>query len=239
MTLLAPNGNAATTDSRHLPFDASRSPVATPRHRRGPSEQILGPRDVEVLRWLAEQYAARVDHLQGILGCGERQTQRVIARLRARDLVHCERLSTHEPRWLLPTTFGLRLSLTGFRPWHPHLALLAHCGAVNDVRLHIERRSPEAVWTSERQLGRKYGLKGHLPDGVVLLEGKTVAIEVELTPKAKPRTARIIDGLCAGHDSVLYFASPEARESLLKLAANNRWPSLGIRALPGESGAQA
>jgi hypothetical protein len=200
--------------------------------RRRPSEQILGPRDIEVLGWVANQYAGRVDHLQHLLGCGERQTQRVIARLRARNLVHCERLSTREPRWLVPTPLGLRLSLTGFRPWHPHLVLLAHCAAVNDVRLYIEQRSPDAVWTSERELARKHGTKGHLPDGVVLDGDKNIGIEVELTPKAKKRTAGIIDRLCASYDVVLYFASPNAYENLTELAEGGRWPALGIRELP-------
>ena len=202
------------------------------RRRRGPSEQILGPRDIETLRWLAEQYAGRIDHLQRLLGCGERQAQRVIARLRAHDLVRYELLAAGEPRWVIPAPAGLRLSLTGFRPWRPNLMLLAHCAAVNDVRLHIEERSPDAVWTSERQLARKQGTKGHLPDGVVLLEGKQVAIEVELTPKSKTRTTAIIIQLCSTYDTVLYFAAPDAHDNLTELAATGKWPTFGVRELP-------
>lgn len=209
------------------------------RGRRGPREQILGPRDVETLRWLAEQYAGRIDHLQHLLGCGERQAQRVIARLRAHDLVRYELLSAGEPRWVIPAPAGLRLSLTGFRPWRPNLMLLAHCAAVNDVRLHIEERSPDAVWTSERQLARKHGTKGHLPDGVVLVDGKRVAIEVELTPKSKTRTTSIITQLCSTYDTALYFAAPDAHDNLTELAATGKWPTFGVRELPTIVGDQS
>lgn len=202
------------------------------RARRGPGEQILGPRDVELLRWLAEQYAGRIDHIQGLLGCGERQAQRVVARLRAHNLVHYELLAAREPRWVIPAAAGLRLSLTGFRIWQPNLMLLTHCAAVNDVRLHIEHRSPGCAWTSERQLARKHGTKGHLPDGLVTLDGKRVAIEVELTPKSKARTTSIIKELCSTYDTVLYFAAPSAHDNLLELAATGKWPTLGVRELP-------
>lgn len=200
--------------------------------RRGPAEQILGPRDVEVLCWLAEQYAARVDQLQVLLGCRERQAQRVVARLRAHGLVWSKRLTGHEPPWVTPTALGLQLTHTGFRLWAPGLTLLAHTAAVNDVRLHIQSRSPSSVWTSERQLAREKGTRGHLPDAVVLTDGQRVAIEVELTPKSKRRTIAIINGLCASYDTVLYFVSPQVRANLTKLTAGGRWPKLGIRELP-------
>ena len=95
------------------------------------------------------------------------------------------------------------------------------------------------MWISERQLIREHGAKGQIPDGVVLVGGQRIAIEVELTPKAKARTSTIIDGLCASYASVLYFAPPEVRHNLTQLATSGRWPSLGMRALPGEPGAQS
>jgi hypothetical protein len=104
--------------------------------------------------------------------------------------------------------------------------------AVNDVRLHIQSRSPSSVWTSERQLAREEGTCGHLPDAVVLTDGQRVAIEVELTPKSKRRTTAIVNGLCASYDTVLYFASPQVHTNLTKLAADGRWPNLGLRGLP-------
>lgn len=72
-------------DARTTPDNDQTRPGQT--RRRRPAEQLLTVRDVEVLRGLAEQYAGRIDHVQALLGCGERQCQRVLARLRAHDLV--------------------------------------------------------------------------------------------------------------------------------------------------------
>lgn len=127
----------------------------------------------------------------------------------------------------------MRLSATGFRTWSPNVTLLSHCAAVNDVRLHIEGRSPECVWTSERELAREYGTKGHVPDGVVLLDGQSIAIEVKLTIKPEKRLRGILKNLASDYDAVLYYtaAGPHKR-----LAETGRWPRLGIRDLPNTSG---
>lgn len=202
------------------------------RKRRAPSEQALTCKDIDVLGWLACQYAGRVDHLQRLLGCGDRQTQRVIARLRAHDLVACERILVREPPWVLPTATGLRLSATGFRVWPPNVVMLGHIAAVNQVRLHIEERSPDGRWVSERQLARKEGTKKHLADGVVQLDGQSIAIEVELTAKSRRRTAKIIETLVKSYDTVLYYAAAEPYEILTELNSSKRWPTLGIRELP-------
>lgn len=225
-----------TTTSPSVVFDSANALAAVKRRRRSPAEQLLTSRDIELLGWLAEQYAGRLDHIQRLLGCGRRQTSRVIARLRAHALVRCELLVGSEPRWVIPTPLGLRLSGTGFRAWRPNLALLAHCAAVNDVRLHIEARSPHAHWNSERELAREHGYKGHLPDGVVVLDGKSIAVEVELTPKSKARTRAIIDLLCDRYDTVLYFAAPAAHQALVQLAGQGQWTNLGIRELPDGRG---
>jgi hypothetical protein len=170
----------STANHTHiLTVPAASQPVSTSqvsgierRRRRGPSEQLLGRRDIDTLGWLAHQYARRVDHVQQLLGCGERQAQRVLSRLRAHGLVTWERILLREPPWVVPTLAGMRLSATGFRMWEPSLTLLAHVAAVNDVRLHVEHRSPESMWTSERQIARKEGLKKHIVDGLVLTSPK-------------------------------------------------------------------
>ncbi len=199
---------------------------------------MLTPRDIEILGWLAEQYAGRQDHLERLLGCGDRQARRVIARLRAHNLVRVDRLLVKEPAWVTPTTRGLALTGSGFRVWKPNLTLLGHTAAVNDVRLHIQSRSPGSVWISERELAREQGISGHLPDGVVTLDGRAVAIEVELTLKSQRRLRAILDDLARTYDTFLYFAEPSPRKHLIELAASGRWPGLGVRELPTPGGDQ-
>jgi protein involved in plasmid replication-relaxation len=199
--------------------------------RRG-SHETLRRRDLEVLAWLGEQYGARVDQLEILLGCGPRTVQRVLARLHAHGLIETRRLLVGEPAWVLPTSAGLRACDSSFGAWRPRIGLLSHVAAVNDVRLHIQGRSRESEWIPERMLARNRKAGEHLPDAVVLSDGRRVAIEVELTVKSQRRITAILDELTRRFDATVYFCSPPPRRQLTALADSGRWPGLGVRELP-------
>ena len=169
--------------------------IAPTAPRRG-SRETLRTRDLEILVWLGEQYAARVDQLETLLDCGPRTVQRVIARLREHGLITTRRLLVGEAAWVIPTSTGLRATGAGFKTWEPRLGLLAHVAAVNDVRLHVQGRSPGSEWVPERLLARERQPAEHLPDGVVLFDGQRVAIEVgadrqvPATDHSNPRRAQ-------------------------------------------------
>jgi hypothetical protein len=205
-----------------------------PGERRG-GHETLRRRDLEVLGWLGEQYGARVDQLEILLDCGARTIQRVIGRLGDQDLVSTRRLLVGEPAWVIPTSAGLRATGHGYGTWTPRLGLLTHVAAVNDVRLHIQARSPESEWIPERLLARERQAGEHLPDAVVLVDGQRVAIEVELTVKSQRRITAILNELASRHDAVLYFCAPGPRRQLTALAQSGRWPTLGVRELPHPS----
>lgn len=112
------------------------------------------------------------------------------------------------------------------------MGLLAHVAAVNNVRLHVQARSPESEWVPERLLARERQPGEHLPDAVVLAQGRRVAIEVELTIKSQRRVTAILDELTARFDAVLYFCAPGPYRQLTQLAESGRWPALGVRELP-------
>ena len=57
------------------------------RTERRAAAEPLRARDLEMLRWMGEQYGARVDQLEVLLGCDPRTVQRVLARLRAAGLI--------------------------------------------------------------------------------------------------------------------------------------------------------
>jgi len=194
--------------------------------------ELLRRRDLVLLAWLGEQYAARTDQLEVLLGCGPRTVQRVLARLRGQGLVTVRRLLVGEGAWVTPTAVGMRASGSGFGVWQPRLGLLAHVAAVNDVRLHVQGRSPASEWVCERQLARERRAGEHLPDAVVIHEGQRVAIEVELTVKTGRRVETILDELAARHDTVLYFCAPGPHRQLTSLVETGRWPGLGVRELP-------
>jgi len=200
--------------------------------RRRACAEPLRARDVELLCWLAEQYGARVDQLRALFGCHPRTVERTLARLRAAGLIELRRLLVGEPAWVNPTSRGLRATGQGFGVWRPRLGVLAHVAAVNDVRLHIARRSPQSEWVCERVLAREREAGEHLPDALVISEGRCVAIEVELTVKSRQRVRAILDELSQRHDAILYFCAPGTHRQLSHLAGSGQWPALGVRELP-------
>lgn len=200
--------------------------------RRG-SEPLLRTRDLELLAWIAEQYAARVDQLGVLIGCGPRTVQRALARLRVQGMVETFRLLADQPAWVTPTARGLRACNSPFGVWQPRLSLIAHVAAVNDVRLHVQARDPQAQWLPERLLAKqRTSSRDHLPDAIVLTDQRRVAIEVELTVKSRRRLEAILDQLARHYDAAVYFCAPAPHRVLSTLAQTGRWPSLGIRPLP-------
>jgi DNA-binding CsgD family transcriptional regulator len=200
--------------------------------RRSSPGVLLHPRDMVLLGWLAEQYAATTDQLAVLLGCGPRSVQRVLARLRDSGLVSTYRVLVGVPAWVTPTRAGLRACGSQYRVWQPKLGVLLHTAAVNDVRLHIQGRSPDAEWVSERALARDRQEGEHLPDGVVVTDGRRVAVEVELTVKSERRVRVILDELTDRFDMVLYYCQPVTHRQLSALKESGCWPTLGVRELP-------
>jgi hypothetical protein len=193
---------------------------------------VLRRRDLEVLGWLAEQYGARADQLEVLVGAGPRTMQRTVARLRAAGLVRTQRVLVDEPAWVLPTGAGMAACSSGFGVWRPRIGSLAHVAATNDVRLHVQGRAPSTEWIPERVLARDRLAGEHLCDGVAITEGRRVAIEVELTVKSRRRVTAILDELVVRFDAVLYFCAPGPHRQLIELAETGRWPTLGVRELP-------
>jgi DNA-binding transcriptional ArsR family regulator len=199
---------------------------------RGGGHETLRRGDLELVGWLGEQYGARTDQLEVLLGCGPRTVQRVLARLRDAGLVTSRRLLVGDPTWVIPTGAGLRAAGHSFAVWQPRVGLLAHVAAVNDVRLHVQARSPGSEWIGERLLARERQAGEHLPDAVVLVDGQRVAIEVELTVKSQRRVTVILDELAGRFDAVLYFCAAGPHRQLTGLVQSGRWPALGVRELP-------
>ncbi len=218
---------------RHHP---SRVRAAVPHHdadHHAGGGELLRSRDLELLGWVAEQYAARIDQLGVLIGCGPRTVQRTLARLRAQGMIQTIRLLADQPAWVTPTVRGLRACASPHGLWRPRLSLIAHVAAVNDVRLHVQARDPQAQWVCERLLAaQRSDPRRHLPDAVVITDQRQVAIEVELTVKSRRRLEGILHQLTRHHHASIYFCAPGPHRVLTALAATGRWPTLGIRRLP-------
>ena len=216
----------------------SRGRLGTRGAHRGDHERLRAS-DVVLLGWLAEQYGAPACQLELLLCRGERTVQRTVARLGAARLVQVVRILAGEGAWVIPTTAGIRTAGYGFPGWRPKVGLLAHVGAVNEVRLHIQSTSPDTEWVSERLLLCERTGGEHLPDGLAIADGQRIAIEVELTVKSRRRTEAILDALSARFDAVVYFCAPGPHRLLSELEASARWPRLSVRRLPAASAPRA
>jgi len=145
-----------------------------PRWGTGP---VPTHRDVDVLVWVAEQYAVRVDTLGLLLGRRSPETPRTIHRweyapgrwvelpalAEATVRYHLRRwlrAGWVRPQralgrtWVVPTRAGLELAGSGYRPWTLVPSQLNHLHAVAVVRLAIEAANSNAEWVSERALAR-------------------------------------------------------------------------------------
>jgi hypothetical protein len=178
--------------SRARPWDAG--PEATAR-------------DVVALRWIAQQYTARLDVLAAVLGrlspaatqraglLGDRTVRQRVERWEAAGWAERRRLVGHT--WVLPTRAGLRLGGLEFDPWTPALDRLDHHHAVAVVRLTREPIPGPDGWVSERELWRRRGKASwHLADGALPapvpagwqgIDQAWELVEVELHQKARRR----------------------------------------------------
>ena len=186
--------------------------VLTPRGSRA-RPWHAGPaatsRDLAALRFVGEQYAARLDVLAVVLGrlspgelraagrLGSRTVRQRVERWEAAGWAVRRRMLDHS--WVLPTRAGLRLAGLELDPWTPALDRLAHHHAVTVVRLAREPVPGQGAWVCERELWRRRGRASwHLADGALPApvpagwqqQGISEAwelIEVELHQKARPR----------------------------------------------------
>ena len=65
---------------------------------------------------------------------------------------------------------------------------MARMRAVNEVRLHIARRAPEARWICGRSVVREQGTRGYRPNAVVEIGAERHAILVHLRVHDQERT---------------------------------------------------
>jgi DNA-binding CsgD family transcriptional regulator len=202
----------------------------------------LSERDLALLRFVGEQYAITLPQLARLLGRSLHTARWLRGRWQRAGLAEGRALLVGQPVFVWLTRRGLRATGIDLKPWSPSaLGHLPHIAAVNEARLQVAYRRPEARWVSERVLARELALAGaprmrHRPDAEVVLGDQTAAVEVELTPKENGRTERIVAELLRRYDAVWYFAGPAARRQLERLVALNGFTGVQVIELPRTGG---
>ena len=169
----------------------------------------LTTRDLVLLTRMGEQYAVRTDDFGAIAGTAPTRTLQLLARYRKAGLVKTGRFLHGEPAYHWLTRKGLHELDLPYKEVPPSPLLLRHHHFVNVVR-HILETRPETAsgeWVSERSIRQQGRSFSHPPDGLLVLNEKHIAIEVELVQKSAQRQEEIAKDLAA-FDEVWLFVAP-------------------------------
>jgi transposase len=249
-----------TRRGRHAHIESGgrkRGPMG-PR-RGGASPRSVKPVAVEAAEWkpdvyqqwcirfLAEQNGATIGQLKRIFGVYRSDILNFVGELEAEEVVESKRFITEEDIWVSPTSYGMRLSETGYVGKPPHYRSLAHWSAINEARIYVEAEFRNVEWKSERRLRRERStkkrghLRGYLPDAVAICDGRsekgnerriTCAVEVELSAKMNYDWHGHIAANEKKFDLIIYFATPEICDKFRALKIKQRHPKLKVVQIP-------
>jgi hypothetical protein len=179
-------------------------------------------RDLELLGLVGEQYALSLPQLARLMGRSVHAARWLRARWERAGWVQGRAVLVGWPVFVWLTRRGQRVAGSGYSLWRPNPGALAHIAAVTEVRLWVSARHPQAEWVCERELAREARIAAaagpHRPDGLVVLEGRELPVEVELSHKRPARRERIMRELVARYGQAAYFA-PDGPRQLLEQTA--------------------
>lgn len=192
--------------------------AARPKRRDAGLVKATG-RDIELLRFAGEQYAVTLPQLARLMGRSVHAARWLRDRWERAGWARGAAIVVGQPVLVWPTRAGMRLAGLEFRAWRPNPGAVAHIAAVNEVRMHVAARRPQAVWVSERELVRdRVSSDVHVSDAVAVVDEREAAVEVELTQKSRVRAEAIMRELVARYDAVWYFVAPATRRTVERAA---------------------
>ena len=81
--------------------------------------KVAEHRELMMLHWLCEQFAARYDHLEALVGRSKVTTWRMVTNLREAGCVESRKIMVGESMWVFPTKKGLNRCGLTYRPVAP------------------------------------------------------------------------------------------------------------------------
>jgi hypothetical protein len=178
----------------------------------------------ELLAYIARHGMVSLDQLGRRFFATPAEARQRLEELRAAGLLRVDDVLVGFPAVARVTRAGSRRAGVDLAPASLDLGRVRHSLALVDLSDQLLAAHPGSVWTTERELRRDRMREAHragrwepqrrVPDGLLRLpDGRSVAIELDLTPK---RSARL--GLLAGAYAVdpdvdlvwWYLPSPEA-----------------------------
>jgi hypothetical protein len=210
-----------TEQTPTTPEDRGAVPISR-RRRSDFGLRKLTERDETLLDFIGEQFAITLPQLARLMNRSERAARALRDRWHNAGWVASGQLRLHGPVYLWLTRDGSDAAGSEFKLWRPKLGMIDHVAAVSDVRIGLEHELRLGRWTCERELARSFPSRSinrpHLPDGLLDLDTRRVAVEVELSLKSRARRAEIVTELSRSYDEVWYFAARSCLAVLRELA---------------------
>ncbi|HSW69997.1 MAG TPA: MarR family winged helix-turn-helix transcriptional regulator [Gammaproteobacteria bacterium] len=187
---------------------------------------ILTERDEEILRFINEFGYCDIAQLMVRFELKKTWMYRLIERLINENLVrYCSVLNSRHRIYSLTNkgaTFTDLPPIDGIT-----VGQYRHHAALIYVYLKLRKKYPDAEWISERRLLQEkfsngLGKKGHVADGILHFpDGKKVAIEVEISVKARHKVEKILRDYCTQLTvkEVWYYCARSVMPSLAALSA--------------------
>jgi hypothetical protein len=150
-----------------------------------------------------------------------RNVYRAIYRWENAGMVEYQKFWKDTPGWVWLTNTGLRSHNLTFTPWSPRQGSeFQHRHFINEIRVKLENRYGFLLpWESERMVRKRLSESregNHAPDAVVAIDGKRLALEVELTNKTAKRTEAIIKNMLTNYDGIWYFVTQKSQNLIYK-----------------------
>jgi len=178
--------------------DKAGSPSRRPGGRRsGPARAIvLTARDQKLARWVTRHGVVTAAQICRRFFGSMSVTWRRVLKLERLGLVRRDSAWLGMPRLIRTTAAGARLADVDLGPAPFDIVRLRHQLAVVDLAEELLLNSPRASWATERELRRDLAARrprgvsvrhGRVPDGMLLVGSRRIAVELDLTPKRSRR----------------------------------------------------
>jgi hypothetical protein len=194
----------------------------------GVAPRSSAARDWEIVRWIARMGAVTLAHLRARFELGRTVAYRRIAACMSAGLLERVETLRGQPALIRATRRGLRFTGVQLRVAEVRPELVGHWIACGDVALLLETEFGPGAVLSEREIRAlerdearpvASAVVGESPDGPLILhrpdlamrsDGRLLAIEIELTPKAPRRLETIVRAWRRARwvAGVRYYVSP-------------------------------
>lgn len=178
-------------------------------------------REIEIMTFIHEFGFCEMSHIIERFKLGRSTAYDVIKILRRLEMVKSLEVLVKYPRIYFLTTKAVQTINSNLPPIKriARNTYLHHLEVLN-VYLKIKKNYPDGKWLTERVLRGMQDTdereKVHLPDGMLILDKKKIAIEVELSLKEKDRLLNIFSDyhIDKDIDEVWYFCEKKILPSL-------------------------